>query len=61
MGMSTSIVFLRDKNDPQHQAKVKVLRACEEAGIDLPPEIDEYFGDGEGEDFPLEVDFEARE
>ena len=64
MGMETSVLLLRDKNDPTYQKNLKVLMACIEADIDLPKEIDDYFG-GYGIDndpeFPLEIDYEPRE
>ena len=64
MGMSTSVVLLRDKDDPTYQKNLKVLMACKEADIDPPEEVDLYFG-GYGVDndpeFPLEIDFEPRE
>lgn len=64
MGMSTSVVLLRDKNDPTYQQYLKVLVACKESGIDPPKVVDEYFG-GDGIDndpeAPLEIKFEPRE
>ena len=64
MSMSTSVILLRDKNDSEYQKKLAVLMACKEAAIDLPKEIDEYFG-GDGIDnepeTPLEIEFEARD
>ena len=61
MSMSTEVVFLRDKNGKKHQAMLKVLRACVEGGIDTPAEVDNYFGGDDNEDYPLEVNFKARE
>ena len=60
MSMNTRVVLLRDKADFEHQKKVKVLRACVEAGVDMPEEIEKYFASTHDEDLPLEVDFEAR-
>ncbi len=64
MGMSTSIVLLRDKKDLQYQKNLKVLISCQEADIDPPKEVDDYFG-GDGvdndPDFPLEIEFKPRE
>lgn len=64
MGMSTSVVLLRSKDDPTYQKYLKVLLACKESDIDPPKEVDEYFG-GYGIDndpeTPLEIDFEPRE
>ncbi len=64
MSMSSHVVFLRDRNDPQYQKFLKVLLACREAGIDLPERVDDYFG-GEGVDSdpetPLQTPFEPRE
>lgn len=63
MSMSTRIVLLRSKDDLGYQRNLKVLLACREAGVDLPPEIDEYFG-GCGIDnnpeYPLEIEFNPR-
>lgn len=64
MGMSTDVVCLRDNKDKEYQAKLKILLSCQEANIDPPKEVDEYFG-GDGIDcdpeYPLEVKFEPRE
>ncbi len=63
MSMSTGVILLRDKDDPQYQYYLKVLNSCIEAKVPLPDAVDRYFG-GEGEDnpeFPLEIDFEATE
>jgi hypothetical protein len=61
MGMSTSVKLLRDKNDKSYQEKLSVFNACRQADVNLPLEIDEYFG-GNGVDndpeYPLEIDFE---
>jgi len=63
MGMSTSVVLLRDKSDPTYQKNLKVLIACKEADLDPPKEVDEYFG-GDGVDndpeTPLEIEFKPR-
>lgn len=61
MSMSTHVVFLRDKNDPKHQEKVRVLKACMEAGVELPQKINDYFDGSDDEDLPLEIEYEARE
>jgi len=64
MSMSSHVLFLRDKTDLQYQKFLKILLACREADIDLPKEIDDYFG-GNGVDnnpeTPLRVSFEPRE
>ena len=64
MSMDSSVVLLRDKNNPEYKKKLKVLMACKEAKISPPDEIDEYFG-WEGRDcdpeYPLEIVFEPRE
>ena len=64
MGMSTSIVLLRSKDDTTYKKYLKILIACQEANIDIPTEVDEYFG-GDGIDcnseYPLEIGFKARE
>ena len=64
MGMSTSVVLLRSKEDPTYQKYLKILLACKETDIDPPKEVDDYFG-GDGVDndpeTPLEIDFEPRQ
>ena len=64
MGMSTSVVLLRDKNDTTYQKYLKILLACKESNVDPPKEVDDYFG-GDGvyndPETPLEIDFEPRE
>lgn len=59
------IELLRSKNDPTYQKYLKVLLACQDAGIDnIPKEVDNYFG-GDGIDndpeFPLEIKFQPDE
>lgn len=61
MGMSTSVVLLRSKDDPTYQKNLKVLMACKEAGIDPPKEVDDYFGGDGDPEYPLETAFEPRE
>jgi len=60
MGMSTSVKLLKSKHDLEYKKNLKVLLACKEADVELPKEIDEYFG-GDGVDndpeYPLEIDF----
>ena len=58
--MSTHVILLRDKNDPDHQDKVAVMRACMKAGVEMPEEIGEYFDHTNDEDIPLEIEFKAR-
>ncbi|KKM19573.1 hypothetical protein LCGC14_1654260 [marine sediment metagenome] len=64
MSMSTGVILLRDKDDPQYQYYLKVLNSCIEAKVPLPDAVDRYFG-GQGTsndpDFPLEIDFEVTE
>jgi hypothetical protein len=58
MGMSTSVVFLRSKDNEQYQKMLRVAQTCTEAGVDLPDEVEDYF-DGEYEwnpEGPLEMD-----
>lgn len=55
MSLSYHILFLRDRNDPDHQKKVAVLKACQAADVALPDEINEYFGEQYDEDYPLET------
>ena len=63
MGMSTSVVLFRDKEDPTYQKYLKILLACKESGIDPPKEVDDYFG-GDGVDnhpeAPLEIEYSPR-
>jgi hypothetical protein len=59
------VKLLRSKDDPTYQKYLKVLLACQEAGIDdIPKEVNDYFG-GYGIDsdpeFPLEIKFEPKE
>ena len=61
MGMSTSIVLLRDGNDPEHQKKADVLKACLEADVEVPKEIEEYFDYSTDPDQGLVIPFKARE
>ncbi len=44
MGMSTRIEAFIEDTDPTYQKFKKVLLACNEAGINLPKEAQEYFG-----------------
>jgi len=64
MEMSTLVELFRSKDDPTYQKYLKILLACQEAGIDPPKEVDDYFG-GDGIDndpeAPLGIDFEPRE
>ena len=59
--MSTSIKLLRDKNDMQYQKFLKILNACIEARINPPKEVDDYFGGEDDPEYPLEIQFDARE
>lgn len=63
MGMSTHVTLLRDKNDEEYQKMLKIMKACKEADIDPPRDVDFYFG-GDGIDgdleYPLEIEFEPR-
>ena len=43
MGMSTFITFMRSQDDATYQRYLKVLRACKEAQMDPPKEVQEYF------------------
>lgn len=64
MGMTTSVILLRSKDDPQYKKFVKILKACKDAEVELPKEVDDYFG-GDGLDndpeSPLEISYEAKE
>jgi hypothetical protein len=63
MSMSTSVKLLKSRHDLEYKKNLKVLVACQEAGVELPKEIDEYFG-GDGVDndpeYPLVLDFKPR-
>jgi hypothetical protein len=59
--MSTYIMLLRDRNDPEHQKKAAVLDACLEAGVDIPKAIEEYFDGSDDPDTGLIIPFSARE
>jgi hypothetical protein len=61
MGMSTHIMLLRDRNDPEHQKKAAVLKSCLEANVDVPEEIDKYFDFSDDPDYGLVIPFKARE
>lgn len=56
MGMSTHVVFLRDKEDKQYKEYLAVFLACKKAKVALPDEINDYFGDDSGPEYPLEID-----
>jgi len=61
--MYSNVVFFRDKEDSQYQDYLKVFLACKKANIDLPKQIDDYFGgDGLDNDIeePLQISFEPR-
>lgn len=45
MSMSTHIIGLRDRESTHHKSMVAVLEACLDAGVSLPEEAEEYFGD----------------
>ena len=58
MGMHSYVEFLRTKDNEHYKRMLKIKHACDEAEIDPPEEVDEYFG-GDGVDnrdeYPLEV------
>ena len=62
MGPTVSVLFLRDKNNEEYQKKLKVFKSCLDAGVEIPKEVDDYFG-GKGKENnieePLHVDFGA--
>lgn len=64
MSMRFYVTLLRDKNDKTYQKYLKIHKACNEAKIDPPKEVDEYFGgcgvDNDLEE-PLEIDFDPKE
>ena len=53
--MSSYVSGYRSPNDPQYKKMLKVKHACEEAGLDLPKEVEDYFPDEE-DDSPLKVE-----
>ena len=59
--MSTHIMLLRDPADMDYQNKLNVLYACQKAEIEIPKEIDDYFGGEEDPDYPLEIQYEPDE
>jgi hypothetical protein len=61
--MSSHVLFLRDETDLQYQKFLRVLLSCQEAGIDPPKDVDDYFGYGVDNDpeTPLQVPFKPRE
>lgn len=52
MGMSTHVIGYTSENNEKYQKYLKILRSCQEADVDLPEEVDEYFEDT---DHPEEV------
>ena len=58
MGMSSHVTFLRSKDNDHYKRMLKIKHACDEAEVNPPEEVDEYFG-GYGVDnqdeFPLEI------
>ena len=60
MSVTTYIKFLRSKDDPTYQKYLKVLEACDKAGVDYPDDIAEYFGEDGDPEYPLEVEFEPK-
>ena len=56
MSISMHVVYLRDEGDEDHRKKVAVLRACNEAGVGVPVEINEYFQGTSDESLPLEIE-----
>ena len=60
MGISSHVIFLRSKNDPEFKKKAAVLNACMDAGIEPPEEIMEYFNHSYEEDSALEIEGKVR-
>ena len=54
MGMSSYVVFLRSKNNKHYQKMLKIRHACNDADIDVPDEVEDYFG-GDTDGYPLRV------
>lgn len=54
MGMSTSVVGYRPAEEKFKKMKA-AWDACEAAGIDVPKEVREYFGDEDPRDAPGQV------
>ena len=59
MSLSTRVALLRSDKDPKYQQYLKIFRACQEAKISPPEEVDEYFGGDENA--PLEIEYDAPE
>jgi hypothetical protein len=58
--MSTHIVAFIPDTDPEYQKHKKVLLACMEAEVDLPPQTAEYFRYQQPEECALEEKLEFR-
>lgn len=43
MSATFYVIGLRDRTSGDHLRKVAVLKACQEAGVDLPKELEGYF------------------
>ncbi len=58
--MSIYVRLLRSEDNTQYQEYLKILRSCNDAGVEIPEEVDKYFG-GYGSDNdplqPLEIPF----
>ena len=57
MGMSAGVEFYR-KPDERYEKMLEVYRACKDADMDLPDEVEQYFDD-EDEEYPLLVECDA--
>jgi len=57
MSTTVRIKGLADENDPKHIKMVKALKACKDADIEIPDELEEYFGGCE-DSYPLEIDID---
>ena len=55
MSVDLYVVMLRDGESSHHQAMVKAMNACKEAGICMPAEIEVYFEGTHNEDEPLKL------
>lgn len=56
MGMSTHVVGIREIDGGKFEKMAKVKQSCEEAGIDYPKEVVDYFGQADDFDATCNID-----
>ena len=61
MSRDMYVQLLRSKKNPIYQKFLKILKACLEADIKPPEEVDKYFDECGDIEYPLTIDFKARE